>query len=36
MCAKGDYLNHEEPQEGLGPEREVRSSKDFRKFRDSW
>jgi hypothetical protein len=27
--AKGDYLNHEKHQEGLGPKREVRSSKDI-------
>jgi hypothetical protein len=34
LGAKGDYLNHEEHQEGLGPEREVRSPKDFGEFGD--
>jgi hypothetical protein len=32
LGAKGDYLNHENHQEGLGPEREVKSSKDFEQF----
>ena len=32
MGAKGDYLNHEKHYEGLGPEREVRSPKDFGEF----
>jgi hypothetical protein len=32
--AKEDYLNHEKHKEGLGPEREVKSLKDFRKFGD--
>jgi hypothetical protein len=32
LGAKRDYLNHEKHQEGLGPEREVRSLKDFREF----
>jgi hypothetical protein len=34
MGAKGDYLNHEKHQEGLGSEREVRSLKDFEEFGD--
>jgi hypothetical protein len=34
LGAKEDYLKHEEHQEGLDPEREVRSSKDFREFGD--
>jgi hypothetical protein len=34
LGAKGDYLNHEKHQEGLGPEREVRSPKYFGEFRD--
>jgi hypothetical protein len=31
---KGDYLNHEKHQEGLGPKREVRCPKDLGEFRD--
>ena len=34
LGAKGDYLNHEKHQEGLGPEREMRSSNDFEEFGD--
>jgi hypothetical protein len=34
LGAKGDYFQHEKHQEGLGPKREVRSSKDFREFED--
>jgi hypothetical protein len=34
LGAKGEYLNHEKHQEGLDPKREVRSPKDFEKFRD--
>jgi hypothetical protein len=34
MGSKGDYLNHKKHQEGLGPEREVRSSKYFEEFGD--
>jgi hypothetical protein len=34
LGAKGDYLNHEKHQEGLGPEREVRCPKDLGEFRD--
>jgi hypothetical protein len=30
--AKGDYLNYEKHQEGLDPEREVRSPRDFAKL----
>ena len=32
--ARGDYFQHEEHQEGLDPEGEVRSSMDFREFGD--
>jgi hypothetical protein len=31
---KGNYFNYEKHQEGLDSEREVRSLKDFREFRD--
>jgi hypothetical protein len=31
---KRDYINHEKHQEGLGPERKVRSPNDFRGFGD--
>jgi hypothetical protein len=34
LGAKRNYLNHEKHQEGLDPEREVRSPKDFREFGD--
>jgi hypothetical protein len=34
LGSKGDYFNHERHQEFLGPEREVRSSKDFEEFGD--
>jgi hypothetical protein len=34
LGAKGDYLNHEKHQEGLGPKREMRSSNDFEEFGD--
>jgi hypothetical protein len=34
LGAKGDYFNHEKHQEGLDPEREVRSPKDIGKFGD--
>jgi hypothetical protein len=34
LGVKKDYLNHEKHQEGLGPKREVRSSKDFEEFGD--
>ena len=34
MGAKGDNFNHEEHQEGLDPEMEVRSPMDFREFGD--
>jgi hypothetical protein len=34
LGAKGDYLNHEEHQEGLDHKREVRSPKDLREFRN--
>ena len=32
LGVKGDYLNHEEHQEGLDPKRKVRSPKEFREF----
>jgi hypothetical protein len=32
LGAKGDYFNHEKHQEGLDPEREVRSPKDIGEF----
>ena len=34
LGAKGDHFQHEEHQEGLNPEREVRSPMDFEEFRD--
>jgi hypothetical protein len=34
LGAKGDYLNHEQHQEGLDPKREVRSLKDIGEFGD--
>jgi hypothetical protein len=34
LGAKGDYLNHEQHQEGLDPKREVRSLKDVGEFGD--
>jgi hypothetical protein len=34
MGAKGNYFNHEKHQEGLDPEREVRSPMDFWEFGD--
>jgi hypothetical protein len=34
MGVKGNYFNHEKHQEGLDPEREVRSSKDYEEFGD--
>jgi hypothetical protein len=34
LGAKGDYFNHEKHQEGLDPEREVRSVKDLGEFGD--
>jgi hypothetical protein len=34
LGAKRDYRNHDKHQEGLGPEREERSLKDFGEFGD--
>jgi hypothetical protein len=34
LGAKGDYFNHEKNQEGLDPERDVRSPKDVGEFGD--
>jgi hypothetical protein len=34
LDAKGDYFNHEKHQEGLDPEREVKSLKDVGEFGD--
>ena len=34
LGAKGNYFQHEEHQEGLDPERKVRSPMDLREFRD--
>jgi hypothetical protein len=34
LVAKGNYFNHEKHQEGLDPEREVRSPKDDGEFGD--
>jgi hypothetical protein len=34
LGAKGDYLNHEEHQEGLDHEREVRNLNEFAEFGD--
>jgi len=34
LGAKGNYFKHEEHQEGLDPEREVRSPSDFGEFGD--
>lgn len=34
LGAKGDHLQHEEHQEGLDPEREVRSPMDYGEFGD--
>ena len=34
LGAKGNYFQHEEHQEGLDPEREVRSQMDFEEFGD--
>jgi hypothetical protein len=34
LGAKEDYFNHEKHQEGLDPEREVRSPKDIGEFGD--
>ena len=34
LGAKGNHFQHGEHQEGLDPEREVRSSMDFEEFRD--
>ena len=34
LGAKGDHFQHEEHQEGLDPEREMKSPMDFEEFRD--
>jgi hypothetical protein len=34
LDAKGEYFNHEKHQEGLDPEREVKSLKDVGEFGD--